>query len=228
MRVRPGWLALGAAVFMALAVVLPSLERLPRAYAATSATFAVSSGGTHAVNDSFSLTVALSNVTFDSDSPTWVGYDLELGYDPLVLNASAVSPTLCTPSAWGSTSLSPGVVTGCFMPAGSTSTGILETITFTCLADGTTSLHLPAHHAGTVGAGNGLFDAHATDFTMTLVDSTVVCGTGINGPTPTPTTPADTPTATATPNFVGTATISVSAGGDSRGQRCVLGHDQPV
>ncbi len=200
----------------ALAMVTAMSIRLQsdRASAATSATFTVANGGTHAVTESFSITVALSNVTFDANSPKWVGYDLELDYDPQVLTATNVAPALCPPSAWSSTSLTPGVVTGCFYPAGSTATsGVLETITFTCQANGTTSLHLPAHHAGTVGSGNGLFDASATDFSMTLADSSVVCGTGVNDPTSTPTPVPPTPTPTATPNFSGMATIGVSSGG---------------
>ncbi len=211
-------LRLGPILFalVAVAAVAPVFIRLhsDRASAATSATFNVSSGGTHAVSESFSITVALSNVTFDANSPKWVGYDLEIDYDPQVLNATSVAPTLCPTSAWSSTSLTPGVVTGCFYPTGSTATsGVLETITFTCQANGTTSLHLPAHHAGAVGSGNGLFDANANDFLMTLADNSVICGTGVNGPTPTATPVPATPTPTSTPSFVGMATIGVSNGG---------------
>ncbi len=182
-----------------------------RASAAANATFSVTApAGAQPLGTQFAVTVDLSGVTFDANSLYWVGYDLELDYDRNVLSVSAVNPTLCPRSDWASPQSDP-VVTGCLFQRSTIAAGTLETVTFNCVADGTSALHLPPHFGSTVGSGNGLFNFEGADFNMTRLDASVVCGTGVNGPTATPTirlTP--TATATAAPFVPGSGTLTAS------------------
>jgi hypothetical protein len=121
-------------------------------------------------------------------STTWAGYQLELAYDGTLLQANSSARGLCSAEWWANPQLAPYVVSGCIAQS-STSTGTLETITFTCLRTGSSSLHLILPGESDP-VGTQLFDDNASPFATTLVDGSVACaGAGL---TPTP-SPAPTP-----------------------------------
>jgi hypothetical protein len=138
-------------------------------------------------------------------SPTWGGYDFELAYDNAVLKVDSDDRGLCSAAGWALVATSPHVVTGCAFQS-STATGVLETITFECITDGSSSLTLvPRNDPSATQVGTGLYDENGNDFAMTLQNISVTCGaaptaTPTNTPTITPTsTPTNSPTPTRTP-----------------------------
>ncbi len=215
------YMAIGAMALGLVAIVLGLSMRLNAndAQAATTATFTANDpAASHPLSTPFNVTVDLSGVTFDGGSPNWGGYDLELSFQSSFLSAtgiatpgSAASPPnpsgvgeLCqnAASAWSGDLTTPGsVVTGCAFQTNTTTSGVLETITFNCTADGTTALHLVVpRDPASIASGSSLFNGGGVPFGMTLVDDTVVCGTGGGTPTNTPIpTNTFTPTVTRTP-----------------------------
>lgn len=145
----------------------------------------------------FDVVVALQSVTFDVSKPYWTAYDMELSYDSSLLGVTVLPPsTLCQSASlnWSNTSVPGHVVAHCGSQTG-VYAGVLETISFTCLADGTSALTL-VPRPGVVGVGTAL-SYGTSDFDMTLISATVTCQTGAATPTPTA-TPTSTPTSTAT------------------------------
>jgi hypothetical protein len=138
----------------------------------------------------------------------WSGYDFELAYDNSLLHVDSVAPGLCTTSGWANPSTAPHVVTGCAFQS-STATGVLENITFHCLADGTSALTLvPRGDPSATQLGTALFEVDANDFNMTLNNTAVTCGNAIP-PTATNTaTPTNTATVTNTPTATSTNTAT--------------------
>lgn len=144
-----------------------------------SATIAVTApGGAHSLNTPFVVTDSLASFA-PGNGATWAGWELELAYDPGVLAVDSVTRgSLCPASAWANPAKAPHVVTGCAFQA-STAIGVMETITFRCIANGTSALTLlgrddPARSA----TGTALFDGNGADFATTLNSASVTCGSG--------------------------------------------------
>ncbi len=207
---------------LALLALMAGIQRSPQAGLAASpgsATFMVAvPGGSVPVGNSVDVPLNLSSFT-PGISADWGGYDLELSYTGGVVSATNDVVGGSNPCGffWANNALAPHVVSGCAFQA-STFTGTLETITFQCLTDGVSPVHVVLRtDAGLEGTGSALFDESANDFTMTMVDGSITCGLGgptdtptitptpTNTATPTPTTPPASPTATPTPG--GPATI---------------------
>ena len=199
------------AVITLMAVAIPVGVGMPWSGGSTTvqaataaATFTITApGAAQPVGTPFDITANLSAVTFDPvNSPSWGGYDFELQYDNTLLSVGTVAPTLCPSAMWGNPQNVPNVVTGCAFQ-NSTATGVLETIQLTCIASGTSALHmLPRNDPQMTALGTALFDQNAVDFLMTYVDASVTCGTPPTGTatnTPSPTNTA-TPTSTFTPS----------------------------
>ena len=194
-----------------------ALNAAPAGAATRNATFSVGPGGTHALNDSFTVDVQLSDVVF-SGSTTWRGYDVELHYDTSVLRAVAASKGLCVPAAstdWFVMTLTPAIVASCAFQDSTATTGVLTSVTFVCVGNGTSQLHLAADPQ--VGTGSDMYDAQVYQFAMTLNDNSAACDSALPTATattvPEPTsTPAGSPTPTATPaGPPNTATLSIVA-----------------
>jgi len=177
------------------------------------ATFTVSApAGQQPLSTPFDVTIGLTQFTGSAGSPTWGGYDSELSYDSTILDVVSVTRGLCSPAGnWADPLHDPHVVTGCFAQSRS-DTGTLDTISFTCVGNGTSPLiMLPRGDASNIFLGSSLFDENSVDFSMTFVNSSVTCGSA-DTPTFTPTsTPTDTPTpgaptSTATPTRTATNT----------------------
>ena len=188
-----------------------------------SAVFSAVGGGTRAVNESFTVEVDLTDVTFDSGYPNWGGYGVVLDFDPTVLTVIGGSaPTDLCPNVYPPPPFfidTGEVTTGCAFQASTVTAGPLLRVTFACLRGGVSVLHLPARASNPFG--NDLFNEQALDFNMTLTDSSVSCdgalptATSTSTPTPTATsTPANTPTATAGPPD--SATIAMRAPAQSQ------------
>ncbi|TAK58020.1 MAG: hypothetical protein EPO22_11455 [Dehalococcoidia bacterium] len=194
-----------------------ALSDSPAGTARRSATFSVGSGGAHPLNESFTVDVLLSDVVFGT-STSWHGYDFELDYDPSVLLATSVSPGLCPIADRSAPAVTPAVSTGCLFQTSTATAGVLETVTFVCVGNGTSTLRLPAL-PGHLAAGNVLFDDAANSFSMALNNGAATCDgslpTATNTPEPSATsTPVDSPTPTSTPNGSpdsGTLAMSVPA-----------------
>ena len=200
---------------IALAVLIVAVGGLVggagRGHAASigSATIAVSAPGpSQPLGSPFQVQASLTAFT-PGISATWGGYDFELAYDAAVVKVDGDDRGLCTASGWAPVSTTPHVVTGCAFQT-STSTGVLETITFECLTNGSSSLTLiPRDDPASNAVGTALFDENGNDFVTALQNATVICG---SAPTSTPTnTPTITPTATATNTPLPTKTPSPTA-----------------
>ncbi len=227
------FLAVGAMALGLVAIVLGLSMRLGAnsAQAAATdpgdATFTVNSAAVanQPLATPFNVTVDLSG-SFGPTNTSWAGYDLEVDYDPAVLSLStAPTPGLCPLANWANPPTVGAVTTGCSFATVTNMTGTLETMQFTCIANGTSPLGLLPHYdAKAVFAGNALFDSNGLDFNMTLVGGNVICGTPpsptatftqTNTPVPTNTftpTATRTPTATNTP-VTPTATNTPCPGG---------------
>ena len=222
------YLALTSLIALAVLIAVIGTRREPLtglAASSGSATFTVSSpGGSTPVGNSVDVPVDLSSFT-PGISADWGGYDLEVVYVNSVVTAAADTRGPSNPcgSFWANIALAPHLVSTCAFQA-STFTGTLETISFTCLTDGISPIHIALRtDSGLEAAGSSLFDENAVDFDMTMVDGSITCGTGgptatftntatatftptrTNTPTATSTMPTSTPTATPTPG--GPATI---------------------
>src|SRR5581483_8138522 len=164
------------------------------------ATFTVSApAGQQPLSTPFNVTIALTQFTPSAGSPTWGGYDSELSYDSNILDVVSVTRGLCTPAGnWADPLHDPHVVTGCFAQSRS-DTGTLDTISFTCVGNGTSPLiELPRGDPDDIFLGSALFDENSVDFAMTFVNTSVTCGS--------PVTPTNTATNTATATRTNTAT----------------------
>ncbi len=112
---------------------------------------------------------------------TWAGYDSDILYDGSVVTATADVIGVSNPcdAFWANIELVPQVVSGCAFQASAASNVTLETITFKCVADGSSLIHFMARSEnGAFGTGTALFDAYALDSTTTLVDGLLTCGAG--------------------------------------------------
>ena len=117
-------------------------------------------------------------------STAWAGYDLELAYDATVLQVNGDTRGMCAADSWTNAELAPSIVSGCFRQT-ITTTGTLETITLTCVRDGSSALRLVSPEApDRTSSGTSLFDEFANPFATTLVSGSVTCGGP--GPTATP------------------------------------------
>ena len=181
------------------------------------ATFSVTAPGTaQALNTPFNVVINLAQFTPSVASPDWGGYDNELYYDDTVLEVvgglNGITRGLCNSSAlWAAVAYDPTAYTTCFAQA-STSTGTLDTISFQCIADGTSVLEeVPRNGSDASYNGSALYDENGADFAMTLIDGQVACGTGVlNTPTVAATaTTTNTPLATNTATNTPTATNTV-------------------
>jgi len=167
-------------------------------------------GLAHVAGESFPVAIDLTQFT-PVTSATWAGYDLELAYDTTILQATSDTRGLCSEGLWANPTLAPHVVSGCFGQA-STATGTLDTITFVCLKEGVSPLHLVRPGAPDVlVAGTSLFDVIAAPFVMTLRDDKVFCDAPVaSTPTPSTLTPSPlSPSPTPTPNGGGIAPIGI-------------------
>jgi hypothetical protein len=136
---------------------------------------------------------------------------MNLDYDPGVLLVTSVTPTLCPSTDWSLTSTTPFVATACAFQSSTATSGVMETVQFRCIANGTSPLTFEG------GEATALFDSEVRVFAMMLQNSSVVCGTGVNEPTPTPTGPTATFTPTATPTGgPGSATMAIVAPASSQ------------
>lgn len=187
----------------------------------------------HVTGEFFPVAIDLTQFT-PVTSATWAGYELELAYDTTILQATSDTRGLCSEGLWANPALAPHIVSGCFGQA-STATGTLDTITFVCLKEGVSPLHLVRPGASdALMAGTSLFDVNANPFVVALRDDEVFCGAPTPAtltpsplsPTPTPTaaaclplpgasceTPTPTPTATPTPKGRGIMPFCLSLSG---------------
>ena len=172
------------------------------------ATFTVAAPGTaQALSTPFNVQINLSQFTPSTASPDWGGYDNELYYDDTVLEVvggtNGITRGLCNSSAlWAAVAYDPTVYTTCFAQA-STSTGTVDTVSFQCIANGTSVLEeVPRGGAHASYNGSALYDENGADFAMTFQNGQVICGTGSSAtdtPTNTPVPPTNTPTNTPVP-----------------------------
>lgn len=195
----PGLIAVAAAI----AAVGGIVGRTANGHAASvgSATIAVSAPApSQPLNSPFQVQTSLTTFT-PGISSTWGGYDFELAYDNAVLHVDSDDRGLCSAAGWGMIATSPHLVTVCAFQS-STDTGVLETATFECVADGSSTLTLvPRNDPTATQVGTALYDENGNDFVMTLQNASVTCGAApTNTPTLAPTnTSTNTPTATRTP-----------------------------
>ncbi len=207
-------LAVGAIALGLVAMVLGLTMRLSardaRAAATDpgTATFSMSGDGAHALSSTFTVTTNLSAVSFGPATLNWGGYEEDLTYDSAVLQVNTIAPVTCPAGTWGNPEPPPAgsISMACAFQANTSTSAALETISFTCLANGVSAIHFLDISA--------LFDGNGVPFTMTLVDGSVTCGAGgpTNTPTLTPTntpvTPTNTPTSTFTPTSTSTPTVT--------------------
>jgi len=160
-------------------------------------------------NFDVSINVTAATILYDT-------YQWKLVWDPsvLALNAGAHSTGGLFSSCADFTATASDVATFCGPSAGEQAfIGVVDTLTFHCIATGTSSLHLlslaedGANGTTTIASGGTV----GTD----LTDATITC----NVPTPTPvpptntpiSTPTSTPTATATSTATPTSTYTPTA-----------------
>jgi len=193
-----------AAIIVGAATLFGGGTQTTNAQSQGSATFTLTApGGAQALNTPFNVTSALTDFT-PGLSTTWGGYDEEISYDAAVVKVDSVTIGICAPAAnWGNPFKTPHIVSGCAFQSRS-DTGTLETISFECIADGTSPIeYLSRTDPNIVNLGSALFDENAVDYDMTFVNASVTCGSGGGTPTDTPVPPTATntpipPTATAT------------------------------
>lgn len=129
-----------------------------------------------AVSASFTLTITMSSFTPGS-SPIWAAYQVEMAYDPNIISVSSDTPAFCQPLAnWGTLSVVGTVADYCY-GQDTTAIGILENVTATCIAPGTTALHLvPYLDPNRLFAGTEVVDHSGLgELDLTLQDSSVTC-----------------------------------------------------
>jgi hypothetical protein len=143
----------------------------------------------------------------EDDSGGLAGYQVLIGYNPAVLNVTAVSDVFMTAGGFSFSSAVPDsdgdytAAAATFAPQPLSGDGVLARITLTAVGGGTSPITLtiaqPGDPSNTLNdAGNNLYDI------MSVQSGSVVIGGGTCGATPTATptgTPVDTPTGTATP-----------------------------
>jgi hypothetical protein len=177
----------------------PSGASPPSAYPPCLAGLALSvASSSQATSTPFDVTVAITRA-----DATWAGYSIEIAYDRSVLrvnNAANVSIPICNNGTWatsGNPSQEPTIILGCVFQQ-TTAAGPTATITFQCLKDGSSVLHLVTLAEDSI-QGSTLFDENAVFIPTELTDGpTITCGAGgTSTATPTGTALVATLTATA-------------------------------
>ncbi len=184
--------------------------------------------GSQPIGVNFQVTTRLTQFVPGTSQPYWAGWNMKLRYDPAKLTVvSTASGGVCQPASfWFLNDEPPDLNGGCAFQT-STATGDMDVITFQCKADGVVPLHLVGVSEDPVG-GTTMFDENAVNIPTTLVDASVICGTGGATPTPTNTsTPSATPTVspTATPTPTGTPPPSTAGCTTNVGGPPTLGVD---
>jgi hypothetical protein len=120
----------------------------------------------------------------------YAGWSVELAYDASVLSFDGGSAgALCPANLWSNPSAA-HVVTGC-LALNSTQTGVMDVLSFHCIANGTSPLTLLPPDGAEFGTY--MFNRSGTPLPTTVISSSVVCEAGSQ------VTPVPTPTPTRTP-----------------------------
>jgi len=147
---------------------------------------------------------------------TWAVYNAHIAYDNNVLEVKDVQrlPLAdCNDQSWGVAETKPTVLVACVFQE-STETGPATRITFQCLRDGRSELHLITMDEDSI-QGSSLLDVNALTIPTDLVDGpTITCGAG--GPlatVPIPTNPPQSAVDTAIAGGVPTQPPANTGGG---------------
>lgn len=166
--------------------------------------------GAQAVGASFDVTLSIKHAW-----QAWGMYQADIAYDTSVLHVTDVTrlPIAgCNDLNWDVPQTAPTIIVRCMFQS-STDTGPVDTITFQCLKDGSSELHLVTPAEDSI-QGSTLYDVSTENIGTYLTDGpTVTCGSGgTQTPTPTGTALVATLTATAKTALAGwTETAQASA-----------------
>ncbi|HXF52248.1 MAG TPA: hypothetical protein VNM43_11260 [Dehalococcoidia bacterium] len=214
--VSRGWRTLLVALAMWGVLLAASMFVTSRAASSPAEISIVGSGGPYLVGATFQVSTTLTKFTPTAQQPKWAGWTTQVAYDTTVLQAVAAqlpsSGALCEPSTfWAASQLEPTVVAGCFAQS-KTATGVLEVVTFKCVAEGTSPLHLVTLSEDPA-LGTTMFDESAVNIPTDLVDGPTVTCAGPATPTATSTPTSTPPPASPTPTFTPTATPTPAPAG---------------
>ncbi len=169
-RLQFGVLAALAALVLAFGVSARG------AVAASPGGLALSVGSaTQTTSTPFDVTVSITRADQE-----WAVYNVQVAYDSSVLQVKSVTrlPIAdCTDANWANPQTTPTVLIACVFQA-STATGPIDTITFQCLKDGSSVLHLVTLAEDSI-QGSTLSDFNADAIPTDLTDGpTIKCGAG--------------------------------------------------
>jgi hypothetical protein len=171
------------------ALVLALAAMPPGARAAGQAEIALSGpSGTQTTATPFDVTVSITRANV-----RWAGYNAQIAYDTSVLQVKDVARlplAACNDTSWANPYNTPTVLVACVFQD-STDTGPVDKITFQCLKDGSSELHLVTMTEDTI-QGTTMLDENAIIIPTDLKDGpTVTCGAG--GPLATVAIPTNPP-----------------------------------
>ena len=189
------------------------------------AVFAASVSGVVAASPG-GLALSVGSATQDTSTPfdvtlsvtradqTWALYNAEIAYDTTVLKVNSVTRlpfAQCNDANWAAPQTTPTIVVACVFQS-STATGAASTITFQCLKDGSSELHLVTPAEDSIN-GSTLSDENAEVIPTDLTDGpTITCGVG--GPVQTVAIPTN-PTGADVETAVAGSPIPAPTGGSS-------------
>jgi hypothetical protein len=170
-------------------------------------TLTAPSGG-QSISTPFDVTLSISRA-----DATWAGYNAQIAYDSSVLQVKDVQMVKiadCNDSNWAAIQTTPTVVVTCVFQE-STETGPVDTITFQCLKDGASELHLVTLAEDSI-QGSQLFDFNAETIPTDLVDGPIItCGAG--GPVATVPIPTNPPQSDVQTAIAGGGIVTPAPGG---------------